>query len=71
MVDMPFNYRAGTDITKMRIGYLKSVFDQDYSDNANDKAVLAKFREMGVKPVPIEMEIWRFTFSEPQDYPYS
>jgi Asp-tRNA(Asn)/Glu-tRNA(Gln) amidotransferase A subunit family amidase len=56
VVDMPFNYRANTDIRTMKIGYLKSVFDQDYRDKRNDMAVLDQFRKMGVKLLPVEFD---------------
>ena len=56
VVDMPFNYRASTDLKTMRIGYLKSAFDGDYNDKANDQAVLNQFKKMGVELVPVELD---------------
>jgi len=56
VVDMPFNYKGITDISSMRIGYLKSVFDQDYNDRANDQAVLSLFRKMGANLIPVEFD---------------
>lgn len=56
VVDMPFNYRAHTDLKTMRIGYLKSAFDGDYNTRGNDQSVLAEFRKMGVELVPVEFD---------------
>lgn len=56
VVDLPFNYRAETDIKTMRIGYLKPVFDQDYNGSANDRAVLSAFRKMGAELIPVEFD---------------
>lgn len=56
VVDMPFNYRAHTDLKTMRIGYLKSAFEGDYNTRGNDQSVLAEFRKMGVELVPVEFD---------------
>jgi Asp-tRNA(Asn)/Glu-tRNA(Gln) amidotransferase A subunit family amidase len=56
VVDMPFNYKGKSDIKSLRIGYLKSVFDQEYSDNSNDRAVLTQFKKMGVNLTPLDLE---------------
>lgn len=56
VVDMPFNYRGSSDITTLRIGYLKSLFEEEYNNRENDLAVLQVFRDMGVKLIPVEMD---------------
>ncbi|MDZ7805732.1 MAG: amidase [Gracilimonas sp.] len=55
IVDLPFNYDATTDITGLRIGYLKSAFEQDYWNKGRDSLVLETIRAMGVELIPIEL----------------
>lgn len=58
LVDAPFNYDATTDITKLRIGYTKALFDSAAADDPHhpfDLAALDQLREMGVELIPIEL----------------
>lgn len=55
--DVPFNWDANADISKLRVGYLKAAFSntrQTPQVDANDAAALAKIRSMGFKLVEIE-----------------
>lgn len=56
VTDKPFSFSNTSDIKKLRIAYLKSAFEEDYSSKANDKEVLKVFRRMGVNLTPVEME---------------
>lgn len=56
--DMPFNWNAAADISKLRVGYLKGAFDdtrQTPQVNANDAAALQKIRGMGVNLIEIKL----------------
>jgi Asp-tRNA(Asn)/Glu-tRNA(Gln) amidotransferase A subunit family amidase len=55
IVDLPFNFDATTDITDLRIGYLKSAFEQDYWNKSRDSLVLETMKDMGVDLIPIEL----------------
>jgi len=55
IVDLPFNFDATYDITELRIGYLKSAFEQDYWNKSRDSLVLETMKDMGVNLVPIEL----------------
>ncbi len=55
LIDAPFNYDHRIDIKKLRIGYLKKLFEDDYENSANDAATLAKLRELGCDLVAIEL----------------
>ncbi len=55
LIEAPFNYDPSIDITKLRIGYLEKLFEEDYGNKANDAATLAKLRELGCELVPIEL----------------
>ncbi|MEX2363267.1 MAG: amidase [Balneolaceae bacterium] len=55
LLDLPFNYDTNLDITSLKIGYLKSAFERDYSGKERDNAVLDVLRELGVELIPIEL----------------
>ena len=50
-----FEYAFGTNLKKLRVGYLKAAFDQNYPTKANDAATLEVLRRLGVKLVPLEL----------------
>jgi len=55
--DVPFNWDANADISKLRVGYLKFSFSntrQTPQVDANDAAALAKLKSMGFNLVEIE-----------------
>lgn len=56
VIDKPFNFTNVADIKSLRIGYLKSAFENKYDGRKNDRNVLKVFREMGVDLHPVEME---------------
>jgi len=52
VTDYPFNYNSSIDIKKLKVGYLKSLFD--LSDNrVNDSLALNVFRNMGITLTPV------------------
>ena len=56
--DIPFNWDAGLDIRKLRVGYLKAAFSdtkQTPKVDANDTAALESLRSLGFDLVPIEL----------------
>jgi Asp-tRNA(Asn)/Glu-tRNA(Gln) amidotransferase A subunit family amidase len=55
LIDAPFSYNPKVDLKKLRIGYLKKLFEEDYDNKANDAATLAKLRELGCELVPVEL----------------
>lgn len=50
-----FRYAFGTNLKKLRVGYVKAAFDQAYPTKANDQATLDVLRRLGVELVPIEL----------------
>jgi Asp-tRNA(Asn)/Glu-tRNA(Gln) amidotransferase A subunit family amidase len=52
-VNRPFNYKPGTDIKKLRIGYAKNYFDRITDTSRNEWKVLEAYRKMGVELIPI------------------
>lgn len=55
LYDAPFNYDSGMDIRKLKIGYLKSAFEQERENKANDDAALEVLKSLGVELIPIEL----------------
>jgi Asp-tRNA(Asn)/Glu-tRNA(Gln) amidotransferase A subunit family amidase len=53
--DVPFNYSARTDLGKLKVGYIKTAFDANYSTKANDEKTLEVIRSLGVELVPVEL----------------
>ena len=46
--DAAFNYSSRTDIKKLRVGYLKNLFESDYPTKANDLKTLEVLKSFGV-----------------------
>ncbi len=53
--DGGFAYRAETSLRGVRIGYVKSMFEEDYASREHDAATLEKLRELGAVLVPVEL----------------
>lgn len=51
----PFNYNTSIDFKKLKIGYLKSIFDKDDENRANDSITLGQFRKMGFTLTPVAL----------------
>jgi Asp-tRNA(Asn)/Glu-tRNA(Gln) amidotransferase A subunit family amidase len=56
-VDSPFPYRHDQDLSGLRIGYLKSAFDEDYPGRELDHEALRQLRYQGVDLVPVEFPL--------------
>lgn len=55
LYDVPFNFNADMDIRKLRVGYLKSAFENNEYNKANDEQVLAVLKGMGLQLTAIEL----------------
>ena len=56
-VDAPFPYRHDRTLDGLRIGYLKSAFDEDYPGRELDHEALRELRYQGVDLAPIEFPL--------------
>jgi Asp-tRNA(Asn)/Glu-tRNA(Gln) amidotransferase A subunit family amidase len=56
-VDAPFPYRHDQTLDGLRIGYLKSAFDEDYPGRELDHEAMRALRYQGVDLVPIEFPL--------------
>ena len=55
VVDVPFNYQPEIDLGKVKIGYLKALFEEDYEGKHTDAATIVKLRALGAVLHPIEL----------------
>lgn len=57
LYDAPFNYTPAVDLSKLRIGYLKSDFDsvKNADEKANNNASFDVLRKLGATLIPIEL----------------
>jgi Asp-tRNA(Asn)/Glu-tRNA(Gln) amidotransferase A subunit family amidase len=55
VADVPFNWDPGVRLGELRIGYLKSVFDQEGERKANDDRALDVLRSLGAELIAIEL----------------
>ncbi|MCH8326031.1 MAG: amidase [Bacteroidetes bacterium] len=55
LFDYPFAYSPKIDFTKMKIGYLKSDFENDYDFKKQDSLTLNTLRKLGAELIPIEL----------------
>jgi Asp-tRNA(Asn)/Glu-tRNA(Gln) amidotransferase A subunit family amidase len=58
VIDVPFNWDAGLDIRKLRVGYLRPGFEESNREadwRRNDELVLETLRSMGITPEPFDL----------------
>jgi Asp-tRNA(Asn)/Glu-tRNA(Gln) amidotransferase A subunit family amidase len=58
VLDAPFNWSANFEPHKLKVGYLKSAFEQEREDQEAkelDLASLDKLRELGIELIPIDL----------------
>lgn len=53
--DLPFNYTPDVDFSTLRIGYIKSLFQQEYPNQHNDLETLHELRNLGAKLIPVTL----------------
>jgi len=54
VVDVPFSYNYEADFSKIKIGYIKSAFE-DSSTSQNDKNVLEIMKSLGAELIPVDL----------------
>jgi Asp-tRNA(Asn)/Glu-tRNA(Gln) amidotransferase A subunit family amidase len=53
--DAAFNYNSKVDFKKLKVGFLKGLFEANYPTKENDQKTLATIKNMGVDLVPIDI----------------
>jgi Asp-tRNA(Asn)/Glu-tRNA(Gln) amidotransferase A subunit family amidase len=54
-VNAAFNYDANDDVKKLRVGYLKTKFDDDSTNMEHHNRSLEVLRSLGIEPEPVEL----------------
>lgn len=64
VVDLPFNWDAGADATRLRVAYLQDAFEDDPGKGddwkANDRRTLDTLRSMGFDMTPVQTPLMDF-----------
>lgn len=60
LYDASFVYDQKLDMSKLKIGYLKSEFDKNYEFKKSDSLTLEIFRKLGAELIPIELPKFPF-----------
>jgi len=55
LLDYPFNYSHKIEFENLRIGYLKSDFDNDYPFHKNDSLTLKTLKSLGAQLISLEL----------------
>jgi len=55
VVDVPFEYRGRVDFDRVRVGFAKSLFEDESEGKAYDEAALRVLERLGAALVPIEL----------------
>jgi Asp-tRNA(Asn)/Glu-tRNA(Gln) amidotransferase A subunit family amidase len=55
VIDAPFNFQPGIDLSALKIGYLKDLFDTTYWNKSCDSLSLLKFKELGANLIPVSL----------------
>jgi len=66
-VDRPFNYTPDIDLSGIRIGYLKSLFDEEHYGDTLDNDALSALRRYGAILVPMEFPLEKYAVENPWD----
>ena len=59
VLDVPFSWDAGLDVRRLRVGYVKSAFEEEREEQEEwkgfDQTTLATLRSLGLELIPIEL----------------
>lgn len=60
LVDVPFNYNPGNEISKLRVGFVPEYFNEKSGSNPNDSLTIEVLKKMGLDLIPVTL---------PDDFP--
>jgi Asp-tRNA(Asn)/Glu-tRNA(Gln) amidotransferase A subunit family amidase len=55
VIDVPFEYRGRSDLRRVRVGFAKSLFEQEYEGRSHDEQTLRALENLGAKLLPVEL----------------
>lgn len=56
LLDAGFSYPGEVDLSTLRIGYLKSAFEEEYGVSRYDRQTLRTMKKLGAELIPVELE---------------
>jgi Asp-tRNA(Asn)/Glu-tRNA(Gln) amidotransferase A subunit family amidase len=62
LIDAGYTYPGKVDLSKLRIGYFKSAFDEEYGVSRFDKQTLRTLKKMGAELIPVELDSIAFPY---------
>jgi Asp-tRNA(Asn)/Glu-tRNA(Gln) amidotransferase A subunit family amidase len=62
LIDAGFIYPGKVDLSKLRIGYFKSAFDEQYGVSRFDKQTLRALKKLGAELIPVELDSAGFPY---------
>ena len=55
LVDAAFNFDMNMEVSSLKVGYLKDIFDQNKNNRENDARTIDQFRSLGLDLVPVSL----------------
>ncbi len=55
VIEAPFNFKEDMDVSKLKVGFLKDLFERDYRNRSNDSIALLEFRKLGIDIEPVTL----------------
>jgi Asp-tRNA(Asn)/Glu-tRNA(Gln) amidotransferase A subunit family amidase len=55
IIDAPFGWDPGSDLSQIRVGYLKKAFERKSRTEENDRASLEALRSLGIELIPFDL----------------
>lgn len=62
VIKAPFNFKEDMDVSGLKIGYFKGLFEREYGNRSNDSISLLEFKKLGIDLFPVSL---------PGDIPYA
>ncbi|MFC2152147.1 amidase [Bacteroidota bacterium] len=54
-VSYPFNYKPKLNLSKLKVGYLKSLFEEDHRGKTNDSISINVLRDLGINLIEVKL----------------
>jgi Asp-tRNA(Asn)/Glu-tRNA(Gln) amidotransferase A subunit family amidase len=55
VIDVPFEYRGRAELKRVRVGFAKALFEEEYEGRADDEEALRTLEALGARLVPVEL----------------
>jgi Asp-tRNA(Asn)/Glu-tRNA(Gln) amidotransferase A subunit family amidase len=55
LVEAAYNFNMNMEVSSLKVGYLKDIFDQNKNNRQNDAQTIAQFKSMGLELEPVSL----------------